>query len=47
MIEMDRFVTKLSGETSQVIKRKSVDNHLTMKDTGMTVDKYLKNYKIV
>ena len=43
MVEMDRFVTNLSGQSSQVIQRRSKDNHQTMKDSGMTVNRYLKD----
>ena len=36
---MDRFVTRLSGKRVQIIKRKSKDNHLTMKESGMNINK--------
>ena len=41
MIEMDRFVKRLSGESTEVIRRKSTDNHLTMKESGMTINNLL------
>jgi len=39
MMEMDRFVTNLNGESSQEIQRRSKDNHQTMKESGMTVNR--------
>jgi len=39
VIELERFVTMLSGESSQIIKKKSIDSHQTMKSSGMNMNR--------
>ena len=39
MIEMDRFVHTLSGNTKEIIKRRSKESSNTMKEGGMTINR--------
>ena len=39
IIEMDRFVHKLSGNTKEVIKRLSSESAATLKHLGVTIKK--------
>lgn len=41
MVEMDRFVTSLKGNTVETIERKSTESAATMKDHLTTFDRYL------
>ena len=44
MIEMDRFVHKMSGKEIEDIKRESIASAGTMKDTGMTINRWTEAY---
>ena len=44
MIEMDRFVHTLSGEEIEDIRRNSLDSSSTMKEYGMTLNKYIIHF---
>ena len=44
MIEMDRFVHKMSGKEIEDIKRESIASAGTMKDTGMTMNRWTKAF---
>ena len=46
MVEMDRFVTSLKGNTIETIERKSTESAATMKDHLTTFDKYVALSKI-
>ena len=47
MIEMDRLVMTLSGEESQTITIESKKSHATMKDHGVSLEKYVLNQIII
>ena len=47
MIEMDRLVMHLSGEESQTITTESKNSHATMKDHGVSLEKYVLNQIII
>jgi hypothetical protein len=44
VIEMDRFVYKLSGKGTEEIKRESSNNALTMKENGMTINRLAERF---
>ena len=41
MIEMDQFVKKLSGSSSETIERHSVESSATMKDVNLTIIRFI------
>ena len=41
VIEMDRFVYQLEGKVMEEIKRESINSALTMKENGMTINRWV------
>ena len=45
MIEMDRFVTNLRGEDMETVVRESEKTSSTMKEYGMTINRYAYSHQ--